>query len=101
MFSNKGTLSKISEIHLRQPGPVYSACGKFTKTKKNTNIEETEDLRSIDQKELGKVWFQNDMACGDFEDLTKRIASDKILCDKALLLLKIQNMMDIKGVLLQ
>ena len=71
------------------------------KTKKNTNIEETEDLRYIDQKELGKECFLNDMACGDFKDLTKRIASDKILCDKALKLLKIQNMMDIKGVLLQ
>ena len=36
-----------------------------------------------------------------FKDLTRRTVSDKILRDKALILLKIRNMMDIKEVLLQ
>ena len=29
-----------------------------------------------------KACFQHDMAYGDFKDLTRRIASDKILCNK-------------------
>ena len=37
------------------------------------------------------------MAYGDFEDLTRRKASDKILRYKAFNITKIQNMMDIKG----
>ena len=39
--------------------------------------------RYIYQNKLGKGCFQHDMAYGDFKDLTKRTASDKILCDKA------------------
>ena len=39
------------------------------------------------------------MPYGDFKDLTRRTASDKILCD--LILLKIKNMMDIKEILFQ
>ena len=41
------------------------------------------------------------MAYGDFKDLTRRTASDKILRDKSFNIAKIQNMMDMKGVLLQ
>ena len=36
------------------------------------------------------------MAYGDFKDLTRRRASNKILHDKYLILLKIRNMTDIK-----
>ena len=39
------------------------------------------------------------MAYGDFKDLAKRTASDRVLRDKHLILLKILNMMDIKGML--
>ena len=39
------------------------------------------------------------MPYGDFKDLTRRTASDKILCD--LILLKIKNMMNIKEILFQ
>ena len=41
------------------------------------------------------------MAYGDFKDLTRGTASDKILRNKSFNIAKIQNMMDIKGVLLQ
>ena len=41
------------------------------------------------------------MAYGDFKDLTRRTASDKILRDKAFNIAKIWNMMDIKVDLLQ
>ena len=40
------------------------------------------------------------MVYGDFNDLPKRTTSDKVLRVKHLILLKIQNMMDIKEVLL-
>ena len=35
------------------------------------------------QNELDKTCFQHDMAYGDFKDLPKRIAADKVLRDKA------------------
>ena len=41
------------------------------------------------------------MAYGDFQDLTRRKASDKILRYKAFNITKIQNMMDIKGSLFE
>ena len=40
--------------------------------------------------------FQHDMTYGDFKDLPKRTASDKVLRDKALIIGK--NMMDIKEI---
>ena len=41
------------------------------------------------------------MAYGDFKDLTRRTASNKMLRDKAFNILRIQNMMDIDVDLLQ
>ena len=74
----------MPEMHLRQPGFTYSACGPFTKTKERIQkFKETEDSRCIYQKELDKARFRHDMAYGDFKDLTRRTASDKILLDKA------------------
>ena len=74
----------IPEMHLRQPGFSYSACGPFTKNKKRTQkFKETGDSRYICQNELDKACFQHDMAYGDFKDLTRRTASDKILRVKA------------------
>ena len=46
-------------------------------------IEETGDSQYIYQNELYKGCFEHDMGHGDFKDLTRRTASDKILCDKA------------------
>ena len=46
-------------------------------------FRDTVDSQYIYQKQLDKACFQNDMACGNFKDLTRRSASDKILCDKA------------------
>ena len=74
----------MSEMHLRQPGFTYSACGPFTKKKERIQkFKETGDSRYIYQNELDKAGFQHDMAYGDFKDLTRRTACDKILCDKA------------------
>ena len=46
-------------------------------------FKEIGDSWYIYQKELDKTCFQDDMAYGDFKDLTRRTTSDKILRDKA------------------
>ena len=47
-------------------------------------FKETGDSQNIYQSELVKACFQHDMAYGDFKDLTRKTASDKIFRDKAL-----------------
>ena len=61
-------------------------------------FKETGDSRYIYQNELDKTCFQHYMAFGDFKDLTRKTVSDKILHVKHLVLLKIQSMVDIKGI---
>ena len=74
----------MPEMHLRQPGFTYSACGPFTKNKKRIRkFKETGDSRYLYQNELDKACFQHDMAYGDSKDLPQRTASDKLLRDKA------------------
>ena len=74
----------MPEMHLRQPGFTSSACGQFAKNKeRRKKFKETGDSKYIYQKKLDKAWFQHDMACGDFKDLNRRTANDKVLCDKA------------------
>ena len=75
----------MPEIHLKQPGFTYSACGPFTKNKERIQkFKETGDTSYIYKNELDKACFQHDMAYGDFKDLKRRTFSDKILRDKAL-----------------
>ena len=45
------------------------------KTKKEKKIKETGDSPYIYQNELDKICFQHDIACGDFQDLTRRTVS--------------------------
>ena len=74
----------MTEMHLRQPGFTYSNCGPFTKIKERIQkLKETGDTNFIYENELDKACFQHDMADGDFKDLAKRTASDKVLRDKA------------------
>ena len=62
----------MPEMHLRQPGFTYSACGPFTKSKKRIQkLKKTGDSRYIYKNELNKAYFQHDMAYGDFKDLKK------------------------------
>ena len=73
----------MPEMHLGQPGFTFSACGPFTKNKERIQkFKETGDSWYIYQNEL-KACFQTDMAYGDFKNLTRTTASDKILRDKA------------------
>ena len=74
----------MPEIHLRQPGFTYSACGPFTKN--NGRIKkfmQTENTDFIYKNELDKVCFQHDMAYGKAKDLVRRTKSDKVLRHKA------------------
>ena len=74
----------MPEMHLKQPGFTYSACGPFTKNKERIQkFKETGDTSYIYKNELDKAYFQHDIACGDFKDLARRTASDKVLRDKA------------------
>ena len=74
----------ISEMHLKQPGFTYSACGLVTKNKERIQkFKETGDTIYIYKNELDKACFQHDMTYGEFEDFKRRTASDKILRDKA------------------
>ena len=74
----------MPEMHLRQPGFTYSACGPFTKNKERIQkFKETGDTSYIYKSELDKACFQHDMAYGDFKDLPKRTAAEKVLTDKA------------------
>ena len=86
-------------MHLRQPQFTYSACGPFTKNKERIQkFKETGDTKYIYRNESDKACFQHDMAYGDFKDLARRTAANKVLRDLILhlILLKIQNMIDIK-----
>ena len=74
----------IPEMHLKQPGFTYSACGSFTKNKERIKkFKETGDKSHIYKNELDKACFQHDMGYGDFKDLKRSAASDKILRHKA------------------
>ena len=74
----------MPEMHLKQPGFTYSACGPFTKNKERIQkFKETGDTSYIYKNEIDKPCFQHDMAYGDFKDLKRRTGSDKILRDKA------------------
>ena len=73
----------MPEMHLKQPGFTYSACGPFTKNREGIQkFKETGDTSFVFRNELDKACFQHDMAYGDFKDLKRRTASDKILRDK-------------------
>ena len=48
----------MPEMHLRQPGFTYSACGPFTKNiEQIKKFKETRDARYIYQNELDKLVF--------------------------------------------
>ena len=84
----------MPNMHLKQPGFSYSACGLFTKNiERIQKFKEAGDTKYIYKNELDKAYFQHDMAYGYFKDLARRTASDQVIRDNAFkALLKIQNM---------
>ena len=74
----------MPEMHLKQPGFTYSACGPFTKNKERIEkFMQTGNTDFIYKNELDKACFQHDMAYSKTKDLAKRTQSDKVLRDKS------------------
>ena len=63
----------MPEVHLKQPGFTYSACGPFTKSKKRIEkFMQTGNTDFIYRNELHKACFQDNMDYGKSKDLAKR-----------------------------
>ena len=74
----------MPEMHLKQPGFTYSACGPFTKNKERIEkFMQTGNTDFIYKNELDKACFQYNMTYGKSKDLAKRAQSGKVLRDKA------------------
>ena len=74
----------MPEMHLKQPGFTYSACGPLTKNKERIEkFMQTGNKDFIYKNELDKACFQRVMAYGKSKGLAKRTQSDKVLRDKA------------------
>ena len=74
----------MPEMHLKQLGFTYRACGPFTKNKKRIEkFMQTGNTDFIYKNELDKACFQHGMAYGKSKDLVKRTQSDNVLKDKA------------------
>ena len=71
----------MPELHLKQPGFTYSACGPFTRNERIEKFMLTGNTDFIYRNELDKACFQHDMAYGKSKDLAKRTQS--VLRDKA------------------
>ena len=72
------------EMHLKQLGFTYSACGPCTKNKERIKkFKETGNTSYIYKNELDQACFQHDMGYRDFKDLARRTTSNKVLRDKA------------------
>ena len=73
----------MPEMHLKQPGFTYSACGPLLKTKKELrNLCRQEITDFIYKNDLDKACFQHDMAYGKSKDLARRTQSDRISRDE-------------------
>ena len=74
----------MPEMHLKQPGLTYSACGPFIRNKERIEkFMQTGKTDFIYRNELDKARFQHDMAYGKSKDLVKRTQSDKFWRGKA------------------
>ena len=70
----------MPEMHFKQPGFTYSACGPFTKNKQRIKkFMQTGNTDFIYRNELDKACFQHDMAYDKTKDLVKKTRSDKVL----------------------
>ena len=55
----------MPEIHLKEPGFTYIACGPFTKNKERIEkFMQTGNTNFIYRNELDKAYFQHDVAYG-------------------------------------
>ena len=75
----------MPDMYLRLTGFTYNACRPFKrktkKQQKNLNKQKVQNI--FIKKKIGKAYFQHHIFLGDFKDLPRRKASDKVLRDKA------------------
>ena len=70
----------MPELHLKQPGFTYNACGPFTKhCERIQKFRETGNSKHLYRNELDKACFAHDAAYSDSKDLAKITISDNIL----------------------
>ena len=63
----------MPEIHLKQPGYNYSACGPFTKNKERIqNSIQTRNTNYIYKNNLDKASFQDDMTYGKYKEHSQK-----------------------------
>ena len=74
----------MPEMHLKQPGFTYSACGPFNKhAERIKKFMQIGNTSYIYKNELDKACFKHDSAYADYKDLTNRTQADKVLKDRA------------------
>ena len=74
----------MPELHLKQPGFTYSACGPITNHRERIQkFREAGNLKQLYINELEKACFAHDAAYSNSKDLAKRTISDKILKDRS------------------
>ena len=57
----------MPEMHLKQPGFTYSACGRFTRNKERIQkVKERGGTSYFYKNEIDKACFQHDIAYGHF-----------------------------------
>ena len=58
----------MPQLHLKQPGFTYSACGPFTKHRERIQkFRETGNLKHLSRNELDKTCFTHDAAYCDIK----------------------------------
>ena len=68
----------MPELHFKQPGFTYSACGSFTKHRKRIQkFRETSNLKHLYRNEVDKACFAHTPASSDSKGLAKRTISDQ------------------------
>ena len=85
------------ELHLKQTGFTYNACGPFIKyCERIQKFRETGNLKHLCRNDLDKACSAHESAYSDSKDLAKRTISEKILKDRAYKFPEIVDMIDIK-----
>ena len=74
----------MSEMHLRQPRFIYSACGPFTRHKERIKeFKRTGNINLLYRNALDKACFKHDAAYAKYKDVENRLIADDKLKNSA------------------
>ena len=83
-FLFTGDQNFMPDLHSKQPGFTYSACGIFTKHRERIQkLTKTGSLKHLQRIKLDKACFAHEAAYSDSKKFAKRTTSDKILNNSA------------------